>query len=258
MTWSAAHFGARFNLVDPQRWRFSRLPERIDSSDVLLPFKALMCNKCLSAAVPLCLPLAPEQQLLFDIMIWQYLELFHEIYKSPYSGTGFYPCVAEPGSLRAPMIRFSCFKQFGPQISSFEPFDDGRDFYDASRYLIKAAEWKLCLASWIPERSPELEASGGIHVTNKQWMHEPPALYTCPERRSAGAAWHMSSPSRWCNFNVALTEEIRCRAALIEPLLRTSGLHSFKDTQHRLVRHSCVNSTDLVWSRPGLTSAHVS
>lgn len=71
--------------------------------------------------------------------------------------------------------------------------------------------------------------------------------------QSAGAGWHMSSPSQQCNFNVALTEEIRWKAALIELLLSTRGLHSYKDIQHRLLRHSCVNNNDLVWARPELT-----
>lgn len=76
--------------------------------------------------------------------------------------------------------------------------------------------------------------------------------------QSAGAGWHMSSPSQQCNFNVALTEEIRWKAALIELLLSTRGLHSYKDIQHRLLRHSCVNNNDLVWARPELTCACVS
>lgn len=58
----------------------------------------------------------------------------------------------------------------------------------------------------------------------------------------------MISSSPECNFNVALTEWIRWTAALIEPLLSTCIVHSFKDTQHRLLRHSDVNGSDLVWT----------
>lgn len=51
-----------------------------------------------------------------------------------------------------------------------------------------------------------------------------------------------------CNFNVALTEGIRWTAALIELFLSTCGVHSFKDTQHQLLRHYDVNGSDLVWT----------
>lgn len=58
----------------------------------------------------------------------------------------------------------------------------------------------------------------------------------------------MISSSPECNFNVALTEGIRWTAALIELLLLTGSVHSFKDTQHRLLRHYNVSGSDLVWT----------
>lgn len=78
-----AHFGAPFNLDDPWHNRVS--PRELKESTLLMFFslqgfdvqQMFICtDSCLFFIFFLSLPLAPEQQLLFDKIIVQYPVLF--------------------------------------------------------------------------------------------------------------------------------------------------------------------------------------
>lgn len=139
---------------------------------------------------PFFSPYIPKQHLLFDKMICQYLALFERIYRSPCCGTLLYPLVKKRkekkkavlfGALK--MIRYTELLIFQANDCTHTTF---KDILEIFHHFIRALDhFMLKLGS-------KLSVCQGLGFP-----------------QSAGAGWHMSSPSFHCNFNVALTEEIR-------------------------------------------------
>lgn len=103
-----SHFGGQFNLLDLRRTCLSTRAQRIDSCDVRLLSQAFdvrrvfmrLCSRPPSVLISSPTAIPPEQRLLSDKIIFQYL-LQPQIYTS---GSGEI-CVPEPGGGRKKYAR---------------------------------------------------------------------------------------------------------------------------------------------------------
>lgn len=92
-----------------------------------------------------------------------------------------------------------------------------------------------------------------MSLTTNKWVK--PQLCTptlCTNQLGLGGTWALPL------YNATLMLSWQRRLGGRRLWLWTWCLHSFKDIQHRLLRHYCVNNNDLVWTGPGLTCAGVS